>query len=731
MDLENYSLKVAQYCPTMDLQKIIKAYNFADSAHMTQYRKSGEKYVIHPIEVSLILAELEMDEETIIAALLHDVVEDTEISLETIEKEFGKEVALLVDGVTKLGHIKYETKEERQAENLRKMFLAMAKDIRVVLIKLADRLHNMRTLKYMSDEKKKEKARETLEIYAPIAHRLGISKIKWELEDLSLLYLEEEKYFDLVTRVNKKREERESVINQVINEIKRSVELFNISCDIYGRPKNFYSIYKKMTEQQKNFEEIYDLTAIRIIVDNVNDCYGVLGVVHSIWKPIPGRFKDYIAMPKANMYQSLHTTVIGNSGEPFEIQIRTWEMHRIAEYGIAAHWKYKEGAKQNEEGMEDKLTWLRQMMEWQRELENPQEFMDSLKLDLFNNQVYVFTPKGEVHELPDGSTPVDFAYKIHSAVGNKCVGAKVNGRIVPLNYQLASGQIVEIITSNNNQGPSRDWLKFVKSTQARNKIRHWFKKERKEENIEKGKEMLEREIRRQGYQVKQLMRQEWYEPVMERLSCQSLEDLYATVGYGGIMTAQVVPKLKELYRQEQKEKIAQQQLQNITQGAHIHKDHEDKRKSKDTSTGIVVKGIDDVLIRFARCCSPVPGDDIIGYVTRGRGVTIHRADCNNFEKTDDANNRFIEVDWSNKTLETAYTSEIQIIAPDRKGLLSEITLLISSINLVVTGVNAKISKNGVAVINLTLEITDADQLSKLMTKLQGMPGIIEVKRATS
>ncbi|MGB3368801.1 MAG: bifunctional (p)ppGpp synthetase/guanosine-3',5'-bis(diphosphate) 3'-pyrophosphohydrolase, partial [Acidaminobacteraceae bacterium] len=502
MNLESYISKIEQCNPHLNIVRIVKAYQFGDSAHSGQYRKSGEKYFIHPIEVSLILAELELDEDTVIAGLLHDVVEDTSYTTADITKNFGAEVSLMVDGVTKLGLISYETKEERQAENLRKMFIAMAKDIRVILIKLADRLHNMRTLKFMTDAKKKEKAKETLEIYAPIAHRLGISKIKWELEDLSFLYLEPEKYYDLVIKVNKKREDRLDIINKVLNDLRKSVAELNIDCEIYGRPKNFYSIYKKMTKDKKSFEEIYDLTAIRIIVENINDCYGVLGTVHTMWKPIPGRFKDYIAMPKPNMYQSLHTTVIGNTGEPFEIQIRTWEMHRIAEYGIAAHWKYKEGSTGKAEGMDDRLQWLKRMVEFEKDVENPTEFTESLKIDLFSSYVYVFTPNGEVLDLPSGSTPVDFAYKIHSAVGNKCVGAKVNGRIVPLNSQLSNGQIIEIITAKSSAGPSRDWLKFVKSTQAKNKIKHWFKKERREENIEKGKEMFDREIKRSGYKSK-------------------------------------------------------------------------------------------------------------------------------------------------------------------------------------------------------------------------------------
>ncbi len=728
MNLENYILKIEQYNPYLNLDRIIKAYQFGESAHSGQFRKSGETYFIHPIHVSLILAELELDEDTIIAGLLHDVVEDTKYTFADVSKEFGEQVALLVDGVTKLGQIHYETKEERQAENLRKMFLAMAKDIRVILIKLADRLHNMRTLKYMTDSKKKEKAEETLEIYAPIAHRLGISKLKWELEDLSFLYLDPEGYYDLVSKVNKKREERENNINTVIKELRAAVKEDDILCDITGRPKNFYSIYKKMVYQNKTFEEIYDLTAIRVIVESIKDCYGVLGIAHNLWVPLPGRFKDYISIPKPNLYQSLHTTVMSGTGEAFEIQIRTAEMHRIAEYGIAAHWKYKEGIESSQDEMENRLSWLRQMMEWQRDMSDPKEFMDSLKIDLFTNQVFVFTPEGEVIDLPLGSTPVDFAYKIHSAVGNKCVGAKVNGRIVPLNFQLANGQIIEVLTSNNSAGPSRDWLKFVKSTQAKNKIKNWFKKERREENIKEGRDMLDREIKRNGFQPKELLKDEWIDPIIEKLGMNTLEDLHAAIGYGGIMLNQVVPKLKDKHKQENKPQVSL--LEQMAEGFdHEHQPRErEKKKKPKAANGIVVKGVEDMLVRFAKCCSPVPGDDIIGYITRGRGVTIHRSDCVNFEKAEDAQNRFIEVAWDKKEQQTSYSSEVQIIAPDRKGLLGEVTVLITDLNLTVTGVNAKLSKNNIAIINLTLEISNSDQLTKLINKIQSMPEIIEVKR---
>lgn len=738
MNLEAYIAKLEQLNPYLNIGRIVKAYQFGDSAHTGQYRKSGEQYFIHPVQVSVILAELEMDEDTIIAGLLHDVIEDTVYSYEEVERMFGKQVAELVDGVTKLGKIHYESKEERQAESLRKMFIAMAKDIRVIFIKLADRLHNMRTLKFMPDEKKREKALETLEIFAPVAHRLGIHRIKWELEDLSLFYMDPEGYYDLVSKVNKKRDERESEIANVLREMRQNLDESSIDAEITGRPKHFYSIYKKMHHQNKEFNEIFDLTAVRVLVDSVRDCYGVLGIVHTLWKPIPGRFKDYIAMPKPNMYQSLHTTVIGPMGEPFEIQIRTWEMHKIAEFGIAAHWKYKEGLEGSND-IEGKLSWLRQMMEWEKDMNTSQEFVESLKIDVFENQVFVFTPKGEVVELPDGSTPVDFAYKIHSGVGNACVGAKVDGRIVPLNYKLTNGKIVDIITAKNSQGPSRDWLKFVKSTQARNKIKHWFKKERREENIEKGREMLDREIRRLGYSIKDLMKPEWVGPIIKRLSVKDAEDLYAAIGYGGIMMSQVMPKIREKLKDEEREKELQKKIKAEQEaiahghghGTAVSKPEPPKPRNKGVSEqGVQVRGVDNMLIRFAKCCNPVPGDHIIGYITRGRGVTIHRADCPNFEKTDGTENRFIEVEWIKDT-KAAYLTEIQIIAPDRKGLLTQVTALMADMHVLVVGVNAKRTKDEIAIINLTMEINDSDQLKKLMSKFRSMPEVIEVKRVTS
>jgi len=718
MKLEVYIEKLKEFNAKFDEENVIKAYHFAEKSHEGQFRKSGDAYVIHPIYVSLILAELGLDEDSIIAGLLHDVIEDSKYEYKDILENFGKSVADIVDGVTKLGNISFDTHEEHQVENLRKMFLAMAKDIRVILIKLADRLHNMRTLEYMTPEKQIEKARETLEIYAPIANRLGINKIKCELEDLAFLNLEPKKYYDIVAKVNKKLVERETLIKDVIEKLKETLEEAELEFEIYGRPKHFYSIYRKMEFQNKNFDEIFDLTAIRIVVATVKECYGALGLVHTLWKPIPGRFKDYIAMPKPNMYQSLHTTIIGDNGEPFEIQIRTEEMHKIAEIGIAAHWKYKEGKGQEEFG--ENLMWIKQMMESQNDLDNPSEFMDSLRVDTFNNQVYVFTPKGKVVELPEGSTPVDFAYKIHSAVGNKCIGAKVDNHIVPLNYKLKNGNIVEIMTSKSGNGPSRDWLKFVISTQAKNKIKQFFKKERREENIEKGKEILGYEIRRQKLDIKRIFDKDIIEPILKRLSCSNLDDLYATVGYGGISINQVLPRLKERYN-EKYHKIEEEEIKEISfeQG--------DKRQTK--SQGIKVRGIEDVLVRFSKCCNPVPGDDIIGFITRGRGVSVHRADCVNFVKTSEMKDRFIEVEWI-QSEDSKYISELQVIFPDRKGLISEISAVVSELGYFVRGLNAKVIDE-LAIINITVEITDVSQLNNLIKKLKQLKDVISVKRTKS
>ncbi len=724
--LENLIAMIKETNPQCDVGLITKAYHFAEKAHQGQYRKSGERYFIHPEEVAKILIELRLDSSTIAAALLHDVIEDTEFDYNIIKEEFGEEIALLVEGVTKLTRMSFESKEERQAENLRKMFVAMAKDIRVILIKLADRLHNMRTLKYQTDEKKKEKAMETLEIYAPIAHRLGISRIKWELEDLCLRYIDPEGYYELVEKVAIKRKDREMYINQVIEELRNRLKEFSIEGEISGRPKHFYSIYRKMTYQGKSFDEIFDFLAVRVIVETIKDCYGVLGIVHTLWKPIPGRFKDYIAMPKPNMYQSLHTTVIGPKGEPVEIQIRTFEMHQISEYGIAAHWKYKEGRGADQDKISSKLTWVGQMLELEKEYKDPKEFMESLKIDLFTNEVFVFTPKGEVINLPAGSTPIDFAYKIHSDVGSRCVGAKVDGRIVPLDYKLKNGNIVEILTSSNSNGPSRDWLKLVKSSQAKNKIKQWFKRERREENIEKGRELLEREIRRQGLSQQEALQTKLLISIGKRLGLTSEEDLYAALGYGGITLSQVLPKIKEVIK---KDLVKREPVPEITEKEYISqpKGLEEKITRKKQGQGITVKGIDNIMVRFSRCCNPVPGDEIIGYITRGRGVSIHRKDCPNLEDNIESTDRLIDVDWDT-TKPISFQAEIQIRATDRKGLLSEITRVITDSKITVNALNARTNKERFAVLNLTMEIDNIEELDRIMQKFKNLQGVIDVYR---
>ncbi|MTI47783.1 RelA/SpoT family protein [Sporosalibacterium faouarense] len=717
--LQNLISKIEQYYPQGDLNLIIKGYNFAESAHQGQMRRSGERFFVHPFSVAMILADLHMDLVTIVAGLLHDVIEDTDVTYEMVVKEFGEEVANLVEGVTKLKSIKYRTKQETQAENLRKMVIAMSKDIRVIIIKLADRLHNIRTLGYMPEHKKKEKALETLEIYAPIAHRLGMSKVKWELEDLSLRYTDPNGYYDLVEKVSKKRREREAYINMIIESLKNKLGEMEIEGEIYGRPKSFYSIYRKMVYQNKSFEQIFDLTAIRVIVDNVKDCYGVLGTVHTMWKPIPGRFKDYIAMPKPNMYQSLHTTVIGPKGEPFEIQIRTWDMHRIAEYGIAAHWKYKEG-KMVSDNFDSKLSWLRQILEWQKDMKDPNEFMESLKIDVFTDEVFVFTPKGDVINLPAGSTPIDFAYKIHSAVGNNCVGAKVNGRIVPIDYKLKNGNIVGILTSAHSNGPSTDWLKIVKSSQAKSKIKQWFKKEKRDENINKGRDLLEKEVKRQGYKLTEILKDEWMQKIADKLSFSHIDDLYAALGYGSINIPQIVNRLKEYFDdyygvKEKEEPVSPQQNQT-------KKDYSPKQ-------GVVIKGIDNVMVRFSKCCNPVPGDDIIGYITRGRGVSVHRKDCPNINDLS-GHERFIDVEWDNNK-KTSYQAEIQLKGTDRAGLLTELTQLVTNADLAMTSLNARTNKEKLALINMTLEIKNIDELKNLMKKIKSIKGVIDVYRVTT
>jgi GTP pyrophosphokinase len=710
--------KIQLYNPQGDLSVVQRAYEFARKAHRGQHRISGELFIFHPLEVAKILADLELDVITICAGLLHDVVEDTNYTIKDIEDNFGYEVALLVDGVTKLGRLEYKSKEEQQAENLRKMFLAMAEDIRVILIKLADRLHNMRTLKHLPQEKRKEKARETLEIFAPLAHRLGISKIQWELEDLALRYLEPQVYKELVELVSKKKEEREKEINLAIDVLRSKLEELGFNFEIQGRSKHFYSIYKKMKEQNKTFDQIYDLTAIRIIVNTIKDCYGVLGIVHTLWKPIPGRFKDYIAMPKPNMYQSLHTTVIGPKGEPLEIQIRTWEMHKTAEYGIAAHWKYKEGIKEVKD-FEKKLSWLRELLEWQRDLKDAKEFMETIKIDLFTDEVFVFTPKGDVIDLPAGSTPIDFAYRIHTDVGHNCIGAKINGKIVPLNYQLKNGDIVEILTGSQPGGPSRDWLNIVKSSQARNKIRQWFKKEIREENIAKGREMLEKEVKRAGYFHKNLMKQEYIDAVLKKFNFNDVEDLFSSIGYGGITANQVLQKLLEEYRKHNKEKFRQE--------IEFPKKDDRHKKGRTLDKGVKVKGVDNLLVRFSRCCNPVPGDEIIGYITRGRGVSIHRKDCPNVKQHFDEKERLIEVEWD-ESRNASYSVEIQVSANDRGGLLSDVVNTINDLKTMIIAVNARTTRDRIALIDMTLEIKNKEHLQLIIQKLKRIKDVFKVNR---
>ncbi|WP_326909554.1 RelA/SpoT family protein [Sedimentibacter sp. MB31-C6] len=725
--LGNIINQIESYSPNVDIGVVIKAYNFAEMAHSNaQMRFSGERYFTHPYNVALILADLHVDVQTIAAGLLHDVVEDTGITYDEIKNEFGEEIANMVDGVTKLSKVKYRNKEERQAESLRKMIIAMSKDIRVVIIKLADRLHNIRTLQYMPSEKQKQKAMETIEIYAPIANRLGMASIKWELEDLSLKYLDPDGYRDLQKKVQEKNEKRKDYINQIISIINGKLEEADIHGEIKGRPKSLYSIYKKMYYKKRSFDQIYDLIAVRIIVDTIKDCYGALGTVHTLWKPIPGRFKDYIAMPKPNMYQSLHTTVIGPDGEPFEIQIRTLDMHRTAEYGIAAHWKYKEGI-DDQTKFEEKLNWLRQMLEWQQETNDPQEFMESLKIDLYTDEVFVFTPKGEVINLPINSTPIDFAYRVHSAIGNKCVGAKVNGRIVPIDTKLKNGDQVEVLTSQSSIGPSRDWLKIVASSQAKAKIRKFFKEKDKEFNIEKGKELVEREIKKQGYVVSDFLKEEWLKTVAEKYNMYSISNLYAAVGNGGITDIQIVNRLKLIYLEKNKDKLALEKLENIEKNSIIlEKPLSQKEKH---ASGVIIKGIDNIKVKFSKCCSPVPGDAIVGYITRGRGVSIHRSDCTNIhDLRDSEDQRFLEVEWDTGKKAT-FLIEIQIKSIDRPNLMQDLTGLYGEAKLNAVSLNLRIGRDKIAIIDITFEINETKEIQDLIKKIKKLDGVLEVYRS--
>ena len=717
--IEQLIEKILSYNPEADVDKVREAYDYADAHHEGQKRNSGEDYIVHPFNVALILAEMNMDVPTIIAGLLHDTIEDTEVTYEDVEERFGEEVAILVEGVTKLKMLSYQTKQEKQAENIRKMVLAMAKDIRVVIVKFSDRLHNMRTLEYMTPEKKHDKALETIEIYAPLADRLGMSRVKSELEDLSLRYLDPENYYNLVDMVNRRRSEREALIQSLIDDISKQLKRMGIAADINGRPKNFYSIYKKMMKKGKTFEEIYDLQAIRILVDDVKDCYGALGVVHTMYKPIPGRFKDYISMPKQNKYQSLHTTVIDDNGETFEVQIRTWEMHKTAEYGIAAHWKYKEGAKKSTT-FDENLTWLRQLLEWQKDLKDPNEFMETLKVDFFADEVFVFTPNGDVINLPDNSTPIDFAYRVHTAVGNTCVGAKINGRIVSLSHKLKNGEIVEVITNKNSE-PSLDWLSIVASPQARTKIKQYFKVKDRDKNIEKGQAMIEQEAKRLGYRPSEFIRDEWMEDVRQRLKFDNLNDLYSQVGYGSMSVRQVTAKLEEYAKEEKRKSMADNMsVEDIAL--------QEETKNHRNAGGIVVKGIDNVKVRIAKCCTPVPGDEIVGFITMGRGVSIHRSDCINL-KNNMNEDRLIPVRWDIDEKEM-YSAEIEVRAANKNNVLADIANRIHDARLEIQNLSAREDKDHNIIIRTVVRIHHIDELARLLKKLERIENVYEAYRVS-
>ncbi len=709
VNIDTVLKKIGETKPESDLTKIKAAYVFAALAHQGQKRDSGEDFILHPLEVALIVYELGMDTTSIIAALLHDVVEDTETEVEQIRKQFGNDVAILVDGVTKLSRLAFQNKQEQQMENLRKMFLAMTQDLRVIIIKLADRLHNMRTLKHLPEEKQKSIAKETLEIYAPLTHRLGMWKVKWELEDLALRYLEPEAYYSLVNKVAKKRQEREGYISEVKQTLQRALVEIEIKAEVQGRPKHFYSIYEKMQDQSKEFSEIYDLMGLRVIVSTVQDCYEVLGIVHTLWKPIPGRFKDYVAMPKSNMYQSLHTTVIGPNGEPLEIQIRTWEMHHTAEYGIAAHWLYKEKGPDDRE-LHDKIAWLRHLIEWQGEMKDTEEFMETLRIGLFVDEVFVFTPNGDVKNLPAGSTSVDFAYSIHTTLGHQCTGAKVNGRLVPLDYQLKNGDIVQIISSKQSSGPSRDWLQFVKTSKAKNRIRQWMREQHREENIQIGRDLIERELRKHGYEIHENLRMEVMLEVAKKLGFSNVPDLFAAVGDLKVTPNMVVGKLG-LEKDTAKE---------------IKPEVEEKRRIRRSSQGVKVKGVENLLVRFSKCCNPVPGDSIIGFITRGKGVSVHRSDCPNLAGED--RERIIEVEWDREVKGT-YPVDIEIEGADRVNLLTDIMNAISEMNLYLNAAKAR-TKKGSAFINLTLEIANSDQIQTIFKRVRKVDGVHHIYRVS-
>ena len=705
-----------------DLKLIRRAYDFAKEKHGDQLRKSGEPYIIHPVQVAYILANLELDDATICAALLHDVAEDTEVTIQDLAREFSPEIAEMVDGVTKLGNLKYTSAEEQQVENYRKMFLAMGKDIRVILIKLADRLHNMRTLKFLKRDRQLAIAKETQDLYAPLANRLGMYSLKWELEDLSFKYLNPDEYREIVEGIDKKREERLQFINQIVDQINEELKKQKIKAEITGRAKHLYSIYRKMQRDNKSLDQIYDLFALRILVDNVKDCYAALGVVHELYNPMPGRFKDYISVPKPNMYQSLHTTLIGPKGTPFEVQIRTYEMHRIAEFGIAAHWAYKEANKFKKTSVivqDDKLAWLRESLEWQKDMQDPQEFLNTLKTELFVDEVYVFTPKGQIKVLPSGATPIDFAYSIHAEIGHHMTGCKINSKMMPIITALKNGDIVEIITSDQSKGPSRDWLKFVKSSSAKNKIQSWFKKNQRAENIEKGKDLIEKEIKRIGIPYNKLFKNEYVQVALDRYKFNTVEDMYSAVGFGAITASKVIAKMLEVYKKDNQDEFIEQTLEDLI--------NERTKKTRPSNVGIVVKGIDNCLVRLSKCCNPVPGDDIVGFVTRGRGVSVHRKDCVNVKDLISQEDRMIDVYWYNDS-SSAYNVDIEILANDRNGLLADIIKQIASVKTRLIAVNSKLNRDKTVTTDVTVEVENLEDLNNILKALRKIDNVYEVNR---
>ena len=720
--IEEVIAKAKEKNPKFNEKKVLKAYEFASKQHENQFRKSGEPYIIHPLGVAYILAGLEMDEDTICAALLHDVVEDTPVTNEDLKNMFGESVAEMVAGVTKLSTLSYSSAQERQVEDYRKMFLAMGKDIRVILIKLADRLHNMRTLKYLSRDRQIANAKETMDLYAPLANRLGIYSLKWELEDLSFRFLYPDEFFEIVQGLDKKREERLRFLDKIVQKVKDGLRAENIEFEIEGRAKHLYSIYRKMQRDNKTLDEIYDLFAIRILVNSVKDCYAALGVVHELYNPMPGRFKDYIAVPKPNMYQSIHTTLIGPNATPFEVQIRTWDMHRIAEFGIAAHWAYKEANKVKKSNVtvkDDKLAWLRETLEWQKDTLDPDEFLKTLKTELFEDEVYVFTPKGDIKVLPKGSTPVDLAYTIHAEIGNRMVGAKINSKMMPILTQLKNGDIVEILTSDNAKGPSRDWLKFVKSSAAKNKIQQFFKKALREENIAKGKEAVEKEIKRIGMSHSDLFKPNFIQAALDRYKYSNLDDLYASIGFGAISPTKIISRMLEEYRKEHKEEDIEEKIEELVQTRNA--------QSKPSKTGIVVRGIDNCLVKLSKCCNPLPGDAIVGYITKGRGVSVHRADCINAKQLVSEENRLIDVSWYNQG-KAKYNVEVEVLANDRKGLLSDVIKKVDDTKSSLIGVNTKTTKERIAILDLSLEIESLDELNKTLKALRAVDSVYEVRR---